>query len=142
MGNVQRSLELEKDDLIVDIGSNDGNLLNNFKANHRVLGVTPEDIGKIAIERGIPTIQDYFTHQVASDICANYGQAKLVTATNVFAHIENINEILESVLEILAPDGMFISESHYLISLLETLNTIRFTMSIYDIILCIACNIC
>lgn len=114
-------IKLGKDDLIVDIGSNDGNLLSNFMDNHRVLGVTPEDIGKIAIERGIPTIQNYFTHQVALDICSNHGQAKLVTATNVFAHIENINEIVESVLEILAPEGMFISESHYLISLLETL---------------------
>ena len=114
-------IKLGKDDLIVDIGSNDGNLLSNFKTNHKVLGVTPEDIGKIAIERGIPTILDYFTRQVAADIHSKYGQAKIVTATNVFAHIENINEILESVLDVLAPDGMFISESHYLIALLETL---------------------
>jgi SAM-dependent methyltransferase len=114
-------IKLESVDLIVDIGSNDGNLLSNFKENHRVLGVTPEDIGKIAVERGIPTIFDYFTRQVAVDIRSKYGRAKVVTATNVFAHIENINDILESVLDILTPDGMFISESHYLISLLETL---------------------
>ena len=114
-------VKLGKDDLVVDIGSNDGNLLSNFQANHKVLGVTPEDIGKIAIERGIPTILDYFTRQVAADIHSKHGQAKVVTATNVFAHIENVNEIVESVLDILAPDGMFISESHYLISLLETL---------------------
>ncbi len=114
-------VKLGKDDLIVDVGSNDGNLLSNFKTNHKVLGVTPEDIGKIAIERGIPTILDYFTRQVATDIHSKYGQAKVVTATNVFAHIENINEIVESVLDVLTPDGMFISESHYLISLLETL---------------------
>ncbi len=114
-------IKLEKEDLIVDIGSNDGNLLSNFKENHRVLGVTPEDIGKIAIERGIPTILDYFTRQVAADIRSKYDQAKIVSATNVFAHMENINEIVESVLDILTPDGMFISESHYLISLLETL---------------------
>lgn len=114
-------IKLGKDDLIIDIGSNDGNLLSNFKTNHKVLGVTPEDIGKIAIERGIPTVLDYFTRQVAADIHSKYGQAKVVTATNVFAHIENINEIVESVLDILAPDGIFISESHYLISLLETL---------------------
>ena len=102
-------IKLGKDDLIIDIGSNDGNLLSNFKANHKVLGVTPEDIGKIAIERGIPTILDYFTRQVATDIHSKYGQAKVITATNVFAHIENINEIVKSVLEILAPDGVFIS---------------------------------
>jgi len=47
-------INLNKFNLIVDIGSNDGNLLSNFKENHRVLGITPEKIGNIAIERGIP----------------------------------------------------------------------------------------
>ena len=50
----------KKDDLIVDIGSNDGNLLSNFKQQCRVLGVTPENVGKIAIKKGIPTLLDYF----------------------------------------------------------------------------------
>ena len=49
-------LNLKKDDLIVDIGSNDGNLLGNFRDSHKVLGVTPEEIGKFAIEKGIPTL--------------------------------------------------------------------------------------
>lgn len=114
-------VNLSKDDLIIDIGSNDGNLLSNFKENHRVLGITPEDIGKIAIARGIPTIIDYFTRDVAHEVKSEYGQAKIITATNVFAHIENINEIVESVLELLKEDGVFISESHYLLSLIETL---------------------
>ena len=55
--------DIDKDDLIIDIGSNDGNLLSNFQNNHRVLGITPEEIGKIAIERGIPTIIDYFSEK-------------------------------------------------------------------------------
>ena len=53
-------IDLSQEDLVVDIGSNDGNLLSNFKDHHRVLGITPEEIGHIAIERGIPTIIDYF----------------------------------------------------------------------------------
>ena len=53
-------VNLNKNDLIIDIGSNDGNLLSNFKNNHKVLGVTPEEIGKLAIKKGIPTIIDYF----------------------------------------------------------------------------------
>lgn len=114
-------VDLKKDDLVVDIGSNDGNLLNNFKDSHRVLGVTPEDIGKIAIERGIPTILDYFTRDVAMKIVTEQGKAKLITATNVFAHIENINEIVKCILELLKDDGVFISESHYLLPLVETL---------------------
>lgn len=114
-------IDLKRDDLVVDIGSNDGNLLSNFKDGHKVLGVTPEDIGKIAIERGIPTILDYFTRSVVRNVVAKHGKAKIVTATNVFAHIENPNETVESVLELLADDGVFISESHYLLPLIETL---------------------
>lgn len=114
-------LELKRDDLVVDIGSNDGNLLNNFKDNHRVLGVTPEEIGRIAIERGIPTVLDYFTPAVAERIVNEYGTAKLVTATNVFAHIERPNEVVRSVMKLLRDDGIFISESHYLLPLIETL---------------------
>lgn len=112
---------LGKNDLIVDMGSNDGNLLSNFKEGHRVLGVTPEEIGKIAIERGIPTIIDYFRKEVVEKIKKEYGKAKIITATNVFAHIESINEITELILGLLADDGIFISESHYLLPLIGTL---------------------
>lgn len=114
-------LGLLKDDLIVDIGSNDGNLLSNFKDHCRVLGVTPEEIGKIAIERGIPTIIDYFSPSVVSDIIEKQGSARVVTATNVFAHIENVNDVLVNITKLLSDDGVFISESHYLMPLIETL---------------------
>ena len=114
-------VELGKDDLIIDIGSNDGNLLSNFKDSHKVLGITPEEIGKIAIERGIPTIIDYFKKDIVEKVKKEYGKAKVVTATNVFAHIDNINEIVKLILELLEDDGIFISESHYLLRLIETL---------------------
>lgn len=114
-------VKLGANDLIVDIGSNDGNLLSNFKDNHKVLGITPEEIGKLAIERGIPTIISYFSHDLAKKIAAKKGKAKVITATNVFAHIENVHSILEGILELLADDGVFISESHYLLSLIQTL---------------------
>jgi hypothetical protein len=114
-------VKLSKDDLIVDIGSNDGNLLSNFQKNHKVQGVTPEDIGKIAIERGIPTIQAYFSDDVASLILKEKGKAKIVTATNVFAHIDSIHDIVKAILKLMPEDGVFISESHYLLPLVETL---------------------
>ncbi len=114
-------IELEPNDLIVDIGSNDGNLLSNFKDQHRVLGITPEKIGQIAIERGIPTIIDYFTPGVVESVLSRHGPAKIITATNVFAHIENVNMVVELIIKLMVPEGMFISESHYLLSLIETL---------------------
>jgi len=114
-------VNLGKEDLVIDIGSNDGNLLSNFKDNHKVLGITPEEIGKTAIEKGIPTIIDFFKKDVFEKVIKEYGRAKIITATNVFAHIENINEITQLILELLAEDGIFISESHYLLPLVEEL---------------------
>ncbi len=113
-------VNLNKNDLIIDIGSNDGNLLSNFKNNHKVLGVTPEEIGKLAIKKGIPTIIDYFNNKVSNNIINKYGKAKIITATNVFAHIDNINLIVKCILKTLKKDGVFISESHYLLPLIQT----------------------
>lgn len=114
-------VSLGPNDLILDIGSNDGNLLNNFKDNHRVLGITPEDIGKIAIEKGIPTIIDYFNSESVEKVKSEYGKAKIITATNVFAHIDNPNKITEQIIDLLNEEGVFISESHYLFRLIENI---------------------
>jgi hypothetical protein len=114
-------IDLDKNDLIIDIGSNDGNLLSNFQNNHRVLGITPEEIGNIAIERGIPTIINYFSENIVEKIKKKHGTAKVITATNVFAHIDDVNKITELILELLPADGVFISESHYLLPLMRTL---------------------
>jgi hypothetical protein len=106
----------------VDIGSNDGTLLENFlKAGHRVHGVEPTDVGHLASARGVRTTIQFFGHQAVQRVLAESGKARLVTATNVFAHIDKIHDIVTNIIDLLAPDGVFISESHYLMSLLETL---------------------
>ena len=113
-------LNLGPQDLVIDIGSNDGTLLSNFKS-HRVLGIEPTEVGKIAASRGIPTLQRYFTPETAAEVRREHGPARVVTAANCFAHIEDVHAIVEGILELLGPDGVFISESHYLIGLLDTL---------------------
>src|SRR5262249_31600979 len=113
-------LELKPQDLVIDIGSNDGTLLSNFKS-HRVLGIEPTEVGKIANSRGIPTLKHYFTPEGATEVKREHGPARVVTAANCFAHIEDVHSIVEAILDLLAPDGVFISESHYLIGLLERL---------------------
>ncbi|MDA8902778.1 class I SAM-dependent methyltransferase [Porticoccaceae bacterium] len=116
-----RLLSLTEDDLIVDFGSNDGTLLSKYKeAGFTVLGIEPTDQGKLAIERGIPTEISFFTKQTAERIAEEKGKATVITAANCFAHIENVHEIVEGVLALLEDDGVFISESHYLMSLLDT----------------------
>jgi SAM-dependent methyltransferase len=115
-------LKLTPKDLVIDIGSNDGTLLSNFKnGGHRVLGIEPTEVGKIANDRGIPTLARYFTPAVASEVKREHGPARVVTAANCFAHIEDVHAIVEGILDLLGPDGVFISESHYLIGLLDRL---------------------
>ena len=115
-------IQLGPDDLVVDIGSNDGTLLSNFKnAGHRVRGIEPTLMANLANERGIPTLMKFFGPESASMVRAEEGPAAIVTATNVFAHIEHVHETVESLVSMLTSDGVFISESHYLMSLLETL---------------------
>ncbi len=113
-------LKLRPEDLVADIGSNDGTLLSNFKnGGHRVLGIEPTDVGRTADARGIPTLQRYFGGEVAREVKRKHGPARLVTAANCFAHMEDVHAITDGILELLAPDGVFISESHYLIGLLD-----------------------
>jgi hypothetical protein len=117
-----KMLGLGKDDLVVDIGSNDGTLLSNFKAaGNRVLGIEPTDVGDIANGRGIPTIKRYFGVETAREVMRDHGPARVVTAANCFAHIEDVHAIVDGIVEMLGPGGVFISESHYLIGLLDTL---------------------
>src|SRR5665213_948552 len=115
-------LGLGSDDLVVDIGSNDGTLLSNFKAvGIRVLGIEPTDVGDIANSRGIPTVKRYFGIETAREVKRDHGAARVITAANCFAHMEDVHAIVDGIVEMLAPDGVFISESHYLIGLLDTL---------------------
>ncbi len=116
---VKNNFNFDKKSLVIDIGSNDGNLLSNFKNDFRVLGVTPEKIGKIAIKRGIPTLIKYFNINTANLIVKKYKKAKIITATNVFAHMDSLDEIIKGVKKCLDEDGVFITESHYLIPLLK-----------------------
>ena len=108
------------DDLIIDIGSNDGTLLSNFVGRHRVLGIEPTDAGLLAKARGIPTLTSFFNRDAVRAAVDREGKAKVVTAANVFAHIEDIHSVVDGVLETLVDSGLFITESHYLLSLIET----------------------
>ena len=120
--DVQSIIDLKEGDLVIDIGSNDGTLLKNFKdMGVRVLGIEPTDVALLAIKAGIETENIPFSYENAKKIKEKYGKAKLITAANVFAHIENINDIVKGIYELLDDDGIFISENHYLSDLIETL---------------------
>ena len=107
-------LGLGEKDLVVDIGSNDGTLLSNFKnGGQRVLGIQPTDVGDIANQRGIQTIKRYFGVDVAREVKRHFGAASVVTAGICFAHIEDVHAIVDGIVEMLKPDGVFIGEAPY-----------------------------
>jgi hypothetical protein len=121
----ERALEkfpLLKNGLVVDIGSNDGTLLEGFKnLGFKVCGVEATNVAKIANEKGIRTIQGFFDLNMAQRLVDVEGPAKFVTATNVFAHVNRLGTLLRGVYLFLDSDGVFMSESHYLVDILETL---------------------
>ena len=75
----------------MDLGSNDGTLLTGFKERGiKVLGVEPTNIAKIANQNGIETVQKFFTVKIANEIKNKHGEASLILATNMFAHMATI----------------------------------------------------
>jgi hypothetical protein len=113
-------LGLKQDNLVVDVGSNDGTLLSCFKARGmRVVGVEPTNIAKLARESGIETVQAFFDEDCARRIVESFGPAKLVTATNVFAHMATLGSFLRGLETLLDSDGVFVLENHYLVDILQ-----------------------
>ena len=110
---------LTANDLVIDIGSNDGTLLSNFRS--RVLGIEPTDVANIARKKSIETISAFFNYAMAQKLSEQRGQAKVITCTNCFAHMPKVHDVVDGVLALLKPDGVFVTESHYLVSLLDGL---------------------
>jgi hypothetical protein len=121
--SVSERCSLNLDSLVVDIGSNDGTLLRCFqKLGMKVLGVEPAThIAAQATTGGIKTIDKFFTPELARQIVAEYGCAKLVTANNVFANIDDLMSWVSAVNELLAGDGVFVFESYYLADLVQNM---------------------
>lgn len=109
-------------DFVIDIGSNDGTLLENYiPYGINMLGVDPSSAAEIAVKRNIQTIRDFFDTEVAKRIQKEYGQAKIITATNVFAHVPALDSFMAGIRMLLTKDGVFVSESGYLLDMIETL---------------------
>ena len=109
--------------LVIDIGSNDGIALKPLKEKGiEVLGVEPaKNITDIAMANGINTINGFFTEVTAQYIKYEYGLADLITASNVFAHADGLDEIAKAAFSILKPNGRFIIEVQYLLDTIKDL---------------------
>jgi 23S rRNA U2552 (ribose-2'-O)-methylase RlmE/FtsJ len=117
--DVLKKITLNKNDLVIDIGSNDGNLLKYFKKKIKVLGVEPTNIAKIANKNKIKTIQSFFNPKTAKLIKNKFGRAKIITATNVFAHMSTLGDVMDSICLLLKEDGFFVFENHYIMPIIN-----------------------
>ncbi len=120
-----QKFSISKNSFVIDIGSNDGTLLKGFKENGmRVLGVEPTNVAQIAqSENGIETLQNFFGEKIAVDIAKSHGKAQVITATNVFAHMGNLGDVMRGVSQLIDPEGIFVIENHYLA---QVINKIQF----------------
>ncbi len=112
--DIAKRYNLQKNDLAVEIGSNDGVLLSHIQDRTRVLGVDPANTAAAeAAKRGVKTVLDFFGERVAKKIVAEHGQAKVIFANNVIAHIDNIDDVFKGIQILLRDDGAFVAEAHW-----------------------------
>jgi 2-polyprenyl-3-methyl-5-hydroxy-6-metoxy-1,4-benzoquinol methylase len=116
-------LGLDNDELVIDVGSNVGVLLEGFKNNGmKVLGIDPApNIVEKANKRGIDTMCRFFGEASAKEAFEKKGAASVITGTNVFAHIDDLDDVMRGVKTLLNDKGVFIFESPHLLTLYSNL---------------------
>lgn len=116
VATVFAAVEVKSEDLVIDVGCNDGLLLGMIKEKGcRTLGIDPSHFAlKVAKERGLETIESFLTLKLAEKVVVSHGEAKMVTATNVFSHADDMREFAQAVNRLLKPEGCFVFEVSYL----------------------------
>jgi SAM-dependent methyltransferase len=116
-----KKLNLSEKDLIVEIASNDGYLLQYFNDQKiSVLGIEPAlEVAQVARNKGIETIVEFFGKDSANLIIESHKKAKLIIANNVLAHVPNIHDFIEGFFLLLADDGFITFEFPHLLNLIK-----------------------
>jgi len=118
----KRFLKKEKE-LVVEIGSNDGIMLQFFKKSSKILGVDPStNVVLRALKKGITTVPDFFTKKLAKQIEYEWGQAKIIYGNNCIAHLNDVRDLVEGVDILLKKDGVFVVECNYWGGMVDNIN--------------------
>ena len=109
--------------LVVELASNDGYLLQHYAhAGVPVLGIDPaRNVAEVATERGVPTLAEFFTRDLADEMARSGRTADVVHANNVIAHVPDLNGFVAGIARILKPAGVAVIETPYLRELVERL---------------------
>jgi hypothetical protein len=117
---VSRRQNLQPGDAVVDIGCNDGVLLSGYPVGGLVrVGVEPSKVADYAERAGFKVFRAFFGPDTAQQIVASHGQARVVTATNVFPHVDDIGRFTDGLPILLRDNGIFILEASYLVDLID-----------------------
>jgi hypothetical protein len=114
-------LQLASSSMAMEIASNDGYLLQYYKqAGVPVLGIEPaENVARVAVERGIPTVAEFFGVELARKLVSDGQRADVLHANNVLAHVADLVGFVDGIREILAPDGVAVIEFPYLRDMID-----------------------
>jgi SAM-dependent methyltransferase len=105
---------------VLDIGCNDGSLLGFFRAKGgRTFGIEPTGAADDAKEQGHVIYQDFLSERLAAEITEAHGAPDIIVFTNVFAHIENLQEVLAALRQLMKKDTALVIENHYLGSIFD-----------------------
>ena len=117
---VKQKIQLDEKSLVIDIGSNDGSLLNYFKNfGVEVLGIDPaENLVTVARLNGIPTVHSFFMQAIAKRIVKQQKKASAILATNVVAHISDLHDFLNAIDILLYDTGIFVCQFPYALDLI------------------------
>tara|TARA_Y100001935_G_C17311792_1_gene517216 strand:- start:27054 stop:28262 length:1209 start_codon:yes stop_codon:yes gene_type:complete len=113
---------IKKNEFILDVGSNDGTLLKSFKelGHKNILGIDPADeIALEATKNGIPTINAFMNDTTSQKILQDFGKASVVTANNVYAHVDDLTGMTNSIKKVLDDEGIFVFEVSYLLDVVQ-----------------------
>lgn len=118
---IARARGLDQDPLVVEIGSNDGTMLQHFKgAGLRCVGVEPSgNVVEAAQSRGLDTIEAFFSHALAIELRARSGPATAIVAANVICHVADFHDLAAGIHHLLARDGVLLFEDPYLGDMLD-----------------------
>lgn len=111
----------KNDPFVIEIGSNDGILLENFsKKKIKHLGIEPSaNVAKEAQKHGVNTEIKFFNKDTANEVIENYGKASAILAANVMCHIPDLKNIAEAAYLALDQNGVLIFEDPYLGDMIE-----------------------
>ena len=118
--NILEKINPIKNSLIVDIGCNDGITLKCYPKNkYKLLGIEPSSTSEAAILEGLKVEKKFFSEKFSKTLVDKYGKASIITATNVFAHVDDIRDFVSGIFNFLEKEGAFIIEFPYLKNMLD-----------------------